>query len=400
MLGLGVAGALGVGGIRQQGQHALLAQLGKAAQVDHGALGRGHVNFKVAGVDNGPRRAVDGQGHGVGDGVVHVDELHVHAAQLDMAARRGDMEVRRAQVVLLQLALDKADGQGGAVHRHVELFHQIGHGADVVLVAVGNHHAPDALPVLLHKGEIGDDAVHAGHVLIGEGQAAVHNDHVPLALVQGKVLANLVEAPQEIHLDGRLLGLFGAAAPALAGGALLLGLLLGLDGLHLGRCLADGGGGGFPPPLAGSAAAAFRLFLPGGGGLFLGLLGLGLFLLCLAAGALPVALGRLLLGAGDFPNLRGLCCPAEDLVLLAAAFLPRGCTARPCVLFLFSVLCHAMFLLTRISNVSYLYCSFEMFTSSFAFVKEGRFSLGERRENGAGARKAFGSASPGHVARH
>ena len=171
-----------------------------------------------------------------------MDELHVHAAQLDMAARRGDMEVGRAQVVLLQLALDKADGQGGAVHRHVELFHQIGHGADVVLVAVGNHHAPDALPVLLHKGEIGDDAVHAGHVLIGEGQAAVHDDHVALALVQGKVLANLVEAPQEIHLDGRLLGLFGAAAPALAGGALLLGLLLGLDGLHLGRCLADGGG--------------------------------------------------------------------------------------------------------------------------------------------------------------
>lgn len=59
-----------------------------------------------------------------------------------------------------------------------------------------------------------------------------------------------------------------------------------------------------------------------------------------------------------------------------------------------------MFLLTRISNVSYLYCScsFEKFTSSFAFVKEGRFSPGERRENGAGARKAFGSASPGHDA--
>ena len=55
-----------------------------------------------------------------------------------------------------------------------------------------------------------------------------------------------------------------------------------------------------------------------------------------------------------------------------------------------------MFLLTRISNVSYLYCScsFEKFTSSFAFVKEGRFSLGERRENGAGGKKGVRQRKP------
>ena len=38
------------GGVRQQGQPPLLAQLGKAGQVDHAALGGSHVNFKVAGV--------------------------------------------------------------------------------------------------------------------------------------------------------------------------------------------------------------------------------------------------------------------------------------------------------------------------------------------------------------
>ena len=56
-----------------------------------------------------------------------------------------------------------------------------------------------------------------------------------------------------------------------------------------------------------------------------------------------------------------------------------------------------MFLLTRISNVSYLYCScsFEKFTSSFAFVKEGRFSLGSAGKTARGQERRSAAQAPG-----
>ncbi len=50
-LAAGIAGALHVGGVGQQGQHALLAQLAQPGQVDHAALDGGGVDLEVAGVD-------------------------------------------------------------------------------------------------------------------------------------------------------------------------------------------------------------------------------------------------------------------------------------------------------------------------------------------------------------
>ena len=293
---------------------------------------------------------MNGQRHRVRDGVVHMDELHVHAAQLDVGARRGYMELGGAvQIVLLQLALNQANGQSRAVHRHVQLLQKVGHRADVVLMAVGDHHAPDALPILLHKGEIGDHAVHAGHILIGEGEAAVHDDHVPLAFIHSKVFSDLIEPPQEVHLDSRLLGLPGPA-PAALGGLLFLGRLLGPQGLHLGGGLAQHGLLGPSAPPAGGLAGTFCLF--SASSLFRRL-ALRLFRLCpfglallfrgLAAGALAAAL--CLLGACNFSNLGRLLRPAQDLVLLARPFLCRRAAA--CAVILSFLFCHLLFLLKR-----------------------------------------------------
>ena len=237
LLGLGVTGALRVGGVCQQGQNPFPAQFREAGQVDHPALCRRHVDFKVAGVDNGSPGRVDGQGHRIGNGVVHMNQLHIHAAQLNVGACRRHVKLGGAvQVVLLQLALNQPNGQRRAVHRHVQLFQQIGYRANVVLMAVGDHHAPNFVPVFFHKGKIGDDAVHPGHILIGEGEAAVHNEHVVLALVYREVFADLVEAAQKIHLHRGFLAFFRpAAAPA---AALFQRCLLLFEGLHLGGGLA------------------------------------------------------------------------------------------------------------------------------------------------------------------
>ena len=121
------------------------------------------------------------------------------------------------EAVLLQLAFNQADGQGSAIHGNVQLFQQIGYRANVVLMAVGDDRALDFGPVFLHKAKVRNHQIHARHVLVRKGQAAVHNDHVILALVEGKVFPNLVEPAQKVSPNGGLLG-FAGPAPAPAGG--------------------------------------------------------------------------------------------------------------------------------------------------------------------------------------
>ncbi len=201
-LGLGVAGTLHIGGVAQQGQHALFAQLAEAAQVDDLAVdGRG-VDLKVAGVDDGAHFGADGEGGGIGDGVVHVDELHLEFARFHALAcfHGGDLGLA-GQSVLFQLQLDQARGQAGAEDGHVDLAQHIGDGADVVFVAVGDEQAPDAVGIFHQIGHVGNDHVHAVHIVAGEGHAAVHHDDVAAVFVNGQVLADLVETAKGNDFD-------------------------------------------------------------------------------------------------------------------------------------------------------------------------------------------------------
>ena len=189
----GIAGALHVGGVRQQRQHALLAQLAEPRQIDDLAVdGRG-VDLEVAGVDDGAHAGVDGEGHGVGDGVVHMDELYLEFACPDGLARlHGDELGGAHQPVLLQLQLDKPRREFRAVDGQVDLLEHIGDGADVILVAVGDEQTPQTAAVLHQIRHVGDDAVDAVHVVAGECHAAVHHDD-PAVLIGGHVLADLVQ---------------------------------------------------------------------------------------------------------------------------------------------------------------------------------------------------------------
>ena len=191
----GVAGALHVGGVRQQGQNPLPAQFAEAAQVDDVAVDGGGVDLEVPGVDQHAHAGVDGEGHGISDGVVDVDELHVELAHPDhLAGLHGDELGLLEQAVLLQLQLDEPRGEAGTVHGHVHLLEDVGNGPDVVLVAVGDEQAPDT-PLVLHEvRDVGDHQVDAVHVPVREAHAAVHHDDLAAVLIDGHVLADLVEA--------------------------------------------------------------------------------------------------------------------------------------------------------------------------------------------------------------
>ena len=275
----GDARAFGVGGIHQQQQDALLPQFAQTQQVDHPAVDGGGVDLEVAGGQHHAQRGLDGKGAGVGDGVVHMDELNLEAAGLHLVTVLFDGDPGLLQVlVFLQLELHQPGGEGGAVHRHVQLPQHIGQGADVVLVGVGEEDAPDLFPVLLQIGDVGNDHVHPQKVLVGEGHAGVDDDHVAAVFQHGHVFADLVETAQRDDpqlVCGKDLGLLfltdglfrglparllvlggeqgaGQAADGLGGG--LCGLLSHLHGLL--RCLAGGSGLGRPGGRGLAATAA------------------------------------------------------------------------------------------------------------------------------------------------
>ena len=90
----------------------------------------------------------------------------------------------------------------------------------MVLVAVGDEQALDAVLVLHHKGKVRDHHVHAVHLAVREHQTAVYDDHVPVALIHGHVLAHFAQTAQRVDVDGRcsLLGLLRAAGTAVVVG--------------------------------------------------------------------------------------------------------------------------------------------------------------------------------------
>ena len=193
----GVARALHVGGIGAEGQDPFLPQLAQPGQIDDLPVDGGGVDLEVSRVDHGAHMGVDGEGHGVGDGVVHMDELHGELPRPDGLARlHGDELGALDQAVLLQLQLDEARGKPGAVDGHVYLLEDIGNGPHMVLVAVGDEQAPDTGTVFDEVGHVGDDAVDAVHVVPGEGHTAVYHDDFPAVLIGGHVFADFIQAAQ------------------------------------------------------------------------------------------------------------------------------------------------------------------------------------------------------------
>ena len=99
--------------------------------------------------------------------------------------------------VLAQLGLDEGQRQPGADERDVRpLAQQVRHGADVVLVPVGEHDRLDAVEAVPDGVEVGQDQVDARLVVLGEEHPAVDDQQPAVVLEDGHVAADLAEAAQ------------------------------------------------------------------------------------------------------------------------------------------------------------------------------------------------------------
>ena len=195
-LGRDEAGDLGVGGVRQEQVDALLAEPREGRQVGEAAVERELVHLEVAGGDDHARRGADGDGQRVRDGVVDGDELAVERADA-LAVALGDLQRVRPDAVLLELRLDEREGQLGADQRDVGLLaQQEGDGADVVLVAVGQDDADDVVEAVPDRGEVRQDQVDAGLLLLGEEHAAVDDQQFAGVFEDGHVAADLAETAE------------------------------------------------------------------------------------------------------------------------------------------------------------------------------------------------------------
>ena len=126
-----------------------------------------------------------------------MDELHRELPRLDhVPGLAGDQLGGVQQLVLLQFQADQPQGHPGGVDGGLEGPQHIGQRPDVVLVPVGEKNAPDLVLVLDEIAHIGDHHVHTVHVVVREPHAHVYDDDVVAILVDGEILADLIEPAQ------------------------------------------------------------------------------------------------------------------------------------------------------------------------------------------------------------
>ena len=107
------------------------------------------VELDVAGVDKASGRRAHKHGEGIRDGMRDRDELKVERADLGLVAAFHDVQ-DRVDVVLVALCLDERQRELGTVQRDVRAqLEQVGHAADMIFVAVREHHAVDLVETVL-----------------------------------------------------------------------------------------------------------------------------------------------------------------------------------------------------------------------------------------------------------
>ena len=93
----GKAGTFGIRTVRHKGENALVAEFAYTCKVNHFAVNRGRVNFKVACVQNYARRGVQSNRNGIGYRMVCVNEFGFDTAEAHRVARLDIMQLCRMQ---------------------------------------------------------------------------------------------------------------------------------------------------------------------------------------------------------------------------------------------------------------------------------------------------------------
>ena len=134
--------------------------------------------------------------------MVYADKLDSHAAELHGLTRLNNVERALGKdPVLFKLAFDETKSKRSSVNRHIDLFEKICETSYVILVSVGKNDAAQLILVLYDISEIRYYEVNTEHIVVGESETAVHDEHIVAAFVEIEVLADLVESAEGDYLQ-------------------------------------------------------------------------------------------------------------------------------------------------------------------------------------------------------
>ena len=186
----------GIGGIADERRDAIVSERFQPCHVGRSARERVVVELPVAGVESGAKRRPDHHGRRLGDRMGHADQLDIERADLAAIPHRDDLQGEAVdEADLGELRFEHLGGEGRGVDRDSgERGPQIGHGAEMIFMRVGEQEPGDIVPLFLDEPNVGKDHIDAGLGLAAEGDA--HIDDEPFA---GALAAVAVEV--EIHAD-------------------------------------------------------------------------------------------------------------------------------------------------------------------------------------------------------
>ena len=189
--------ALDVGRILKQRQHAFLAVLGEGVQVEETVVGRGRIDFEVAGVNDHAERRMDRQRDAIHQAVRDLDGMDGERPDLESLAGPHLAQVGIVeQAVLVQLVFDVGQREFGAPDGNVQFRKNPGQGADVVFVTVGEDDAAHALAIFDEVGDVGDNDVDAEQFGFGEHHSGIDDDDVIAPAHGHAVHAEFAEAAE------------------------------------------------------------------------------------------------------------------------------------------------------------------------------------------------------------
>jgi hypothetical protein len=198
----GEAGAINVGGVLEEAEDALLAEVGECLQVERVAVGRGEVDLEVASVEDDADGRVDSECDAIDERMRDADGHDAEGAECDATAGKHFDELGVVEeAMLFELAFDVGEGELGAVDGDIELGEDPGEAADVVLVAVGKDDAADHGAVFEEERDVGYDDVDAEELFFREHEAGVDDEDVVAEAESEAVHAKLAESAERNDLQ-------------------------------------------------------------------------------------------------------------------------------------------------------------------------------------------------------
>ena len=191
------AGALDVGAVAEEREHALLPVARERVQVERFAIDGSRIDLEIAGVDDDADRRAHRERDAIDRAVRDVQILDLEWAERGRFAGRDFVQLGRIeQAVLFQFFPHQRERELRAVYRHVEVAENVGDRADVVFVRVREDDRAHHALVLLQVGDVGDDDVDAEQFLLGKHQAGVDHDDVVAAAKSEHVHAELAQSAE------------------------------------------------------------------------------------------------------------------------------------------------------------------------------------------------------------